>query len=203
MRHRWEKDFGGWGVYFDMSFLRWICLIYSSSCCLLHSCSLSFLQLCFLFSFPPAYSLPSPVSPSPFVHWWFQICCRGLWWHWSHSLVPWPGIEPGPPALGVWGLSHWTTGKSWGRCLEGVATQLAACHGEVREGAASRFLLSLPWLGHHVPPREEAGCSCCFAAREPALQPDGRAAFARTRLLYLASLKTLRFEGNLSQVPKP
>ena len=87
MRHRWEKDFGGWGVYFDMSFLRWICLpfrlIYSSSCCLLHSCSLSFLQLCFLFSFQPAYSLPSPVSPSPFVHWWFQICCRGLWWHWS------------------------------------------------------------------------------------------------------------------------
>ena len=87
MRHRWEKDFGGWGVYFDMSFLRWICLpfrlIYSSSCCLLHSCSLSFLKLCFLFSFQPAYSLPSPVSPSPFVHWWFQICCRGLWWHWS------------------------------------------------------------------------------------------------------------------------
>ena len=25
------------------------------------------------------------------------------------DLVPWPGIEPGPPALGVWSLSHWTT----------------------------------------------------------------------------------------------
>ena len=25
------------------------------------------------------------------------------------NLVPWPGIEPGPPPLGVWSLSHWTT----------------------------------------------------------------------------------------------
>ena len=25
------------------------------------------------------------------------------------DLVPWPGIEPGPRALGVWNLSHWTT----------------------------------------------------------------------------------------------
>ena len=25
------------------------------------------------------------------------------------DLVPWPGIEPGPPALGAWSLSHWTT----------------------------------------------------------------------------------------------
>ena len=24
------------------------------------------------------------------------------------DLVPWLGIEPGPPALGVWNLSHWT-----------------------------------------------------------------------------------------------
>ena len=28
----------------------------------------------------------------------------GMW----HDLVP-PGIEPRPPALGVWSLSHWTT----------------------------------------------------------------------------------------------
>ena len=27
------------------------------------------------------------------------------------DLVPWPGIEPGPPALGGWSLSHWTTRK--------------------------------------------------------------------------------------------
>ena len=25
------------------------------------------------------------------------------------DLVPWPGIEPGPPALGAKSLSHWTT----------------------------------------------------------------------------------------------
>ena len=25
------------------------------------------------------------------------------------DLVPWPGIEPGPPALGVQSLSYWTT----------------------------------------------------------------------------------------------
>ena len=27
------------------------------------------------------------------------------------DLVPWPGIEPRPPALGAWSLSHWTTGE--------------------------------------------------------------------------------------------
>ena len=26
-------------------------------------------------------------------------------------LVPWPGIKLGPPALGVWSPSHWTTSK--------------------------------------------------------------------------------------------
>ena len=25
------------------------------------------------------------------------------------NLVSWPGLKPGPPALGVWNLSHWTT----------------------------------------------------------------------------------------------
>ena len=27
------------------------------------------------------------------------------------DLVPWPGIKPGPPALGVRSLNHWTTGE--------------------------------------------------------------------------------------------
>ena len=26
-------------------------------------------------------------------------------------VVPRPGIKPGPPALGAWSLSHWTTGE--------------------------------------------------------------------------------------------
>ena len=34
--------------------------------------------------------------------WDLLSCC--LW-----DLVPWPGIEPGPPALGAQSLSHWTT----------------------------------------------------------------------------------------------
>ena len=29
--------------------------------------------------------------------------------HAMWDLVPWPGIEPGPPTLGVPSLSHWTT----------------------------------------------------------------------------------------------
>ena len=28
----------------------------------------------------------------------------GVW-----DLVPWPGIKPGPPALGLWSLNQWTT----------------------------------------------------------------------------------------------
>ena len=33
-----------------------------------------------------------------------QILCCGMW-----DSVPWPGIEPRPPALGVQSLSLWTT----------------------------------------------------------------------------------------------
>ena len=32
-----------------------------------------------------------------------RICSCSMW-----DLVPWPGIELGPPALGVWSLGHWT-----------------------------------------------------------------------------------------------
>ena len=34
-------------------------------------------------------------------------------WH----LVPWPGIDLGPPALGAWSLSHWTTREAPGNIL--------------------------------------------------------------------------------------
>ena len=33
-----------------------------------------------------------------------QTLCCDTW-----DLVAWPGIEPRPPALGAWTLSHWTT----------------------------------------------------------------------------------------------
>ena len=35
----------------------------------------------------------------------------GMW-----DLVPWPGIKPGPPALGAWSLTHWTT-REVHRCM--------------------------------------------------------------------------------------
>ena len=45
----------------------------------------------------------------------FVVACGILsWGMWALScgvwdIVPWPGIKPGPPALGAWSLSHWTT----------------------------------------------------------------------------------------------
>ena len=45
------------------------------------------------------------------------VTCRIFNLHCSMcDLVPWAGIEPGPPALGVWSLSHWPPGKSPGTC---------------------------------------------------------------------------------------
>ena len=41
-----------------------------------------------------------------------QTLSCGMW-----DLVPWPAIKPSPPALEVWRLSHWTTGKSSEHCL--------------------------------------------------------------------------------------
>ena len=43
-----------------------------------------------------------------FVFWLCSLSglTSGTW-----DLVPCPGIEPEPPALGAWNLSHWTTGE--------------------------------------------------------------------------------------------
>ena len=35
--------------------------------------------------------------------------CELSWGMWD--LVPWQEIKPGPPVLGAWSLSHWTTNK--------------------------------------------------------------------------------------------
>ena len=49
---------------------------------------------------------------------WVLVAARGslifiaMWGIFSCSrwdLLPWLGIEPGPPALGAWSFSHWTT----------------------------------------------------------------------------------------------
>ena len=37
--------------------------------------------------------------------WDLQLWCVNSWLR----LVSWPGIEPGPSALGAWSLRHWTT----------------------------------------------------------------------------------------------
>ena len=67
----------------------------------------------------------------------------GMW-----DLVPWPGIEPGPTALGTWSLSHGTTREVPGHSqlwfffffkTSNVAKLLWK-----GTSAALRFLLSLP-----------------------------------------------------------
>ena len=37
------------------------------------------------------------------------LAALGVSWG-MQDLVPWPGIEPGPPTLGVKSLTHWPTG---------------------------------------------------------------------------------------------
>ena len=41
------------------------------------------------------------LTKNTFFFWLNCVACR--------ILVPWPGIKPRPPVLGVWKLSHWTT----------------------------------------------------------------------------------------------
>ena len=48
-----------------------------------------------------------------------QVFSCGTW-----ELVPWPGIEPGPPALGAWSQGHWTTGKFWKLYFDNNSTKL-------------------------------------------------------------------------------
>ena len=44
--------------------------------------------------------------------WGMQALCCGL-----QDLVSWPGIKPGPPALGAWSLNHWPTREVPRVCL--------------------------------------------------------------------------------------
>ena len=47
---------------------------------------------------PPS---PSPALSPPCCFWLPAVACR--------ILVPWPEIEPVPPAMEVWNLNHWST----------------------------------------------------------------------------------------------
>ena len=72
----------------------------AGSCCLLGSC---FLPSQHLKIFYLAVTGPS-CSTFDLGHRIFSCC--------TWVLVPQPGVEPGPPALGAQSLSHWTTRKS-------------------------------------------------------------------------------------------
>ena len=47
------------------------------------------------------------------------------------DIVPWPGIEPGPPALGVQSLSHWTTREVPNSVFWGLSFQHGLCAQEM------------------------------------------------------------------------
>ena len=81
---------------------------------------------------------------------WTLSC--GMW-----DLVPWPGIDPGTPALGVWNISHWTIREvllvafrheimlsAWGRQLAGPVKL--------------RLLFSCSVLSHTSWPHGTAAC---------------------------------------------
>ena len=54
----------------------------------------------FIWLYPVLFGTPAHTN------WGIWTLSSSLW-----DLVPWPGIEPRPPALGAWSLSHWTTGE--------------------------------------------------------------------------------------------
>ena len=59
-------------------------------------------------SFFPVSFFPSFLSLC-----WVLVAACGIFSCSIWGLVPWPGIEPGSPMLGMWSLSHWTpSGRS-------------------------------------------------------------------------------------------
>ena len=64
------------------------------------------------------------------------------------DLVPWPRVEPGPPALGVQSLSHWTTGEiPWWHLMSRMLPW-ALCGGGL--GLIDGYLRT--WLFRESPP---------------------------------------------------
>ena len=101
------------GVGSDSCLLSWWCYLTISSSAILFSFCLR--------SFPSirVFSNESTLHiRCIYLFWWIIDLPWGMWTvSWGmRNLVPWPGITPGPPALGTWSLSHWTTRKSplWG-----------------------------------------------------------------------------------------
>ena len=68
-----------------------------------------------------------------------RICSCSMW-----DLVPWPGIELRPPALGVWSLDHWTIREVPGIHFGLELLAVGFCSGSARVWALSCF--SCVWL---------------------------------------------------------
>ena len=65
------------------------------------------------------------------------------------DIVPWPGIELGPPALGVWDLSLWTTTEApW--CAYNVRNSFLACRLKIFSCFKVLFSLSIFFRTLHV-----------------------------------------------------
>ena len=72
-----------------------------------YSCGLSSVHV-----WRASYLIPPPLLFKKYLFIWLHWVLVGAFGIFSWSmwdLVPWPGIEPGPPALGAWSLSHWTS----------------------------------------------------------------------------------------------
>ena len=53
-----------------------------------------------------------------------QILSCAMW-----DLTPWPGLEPGPPTLGVWSLSHWITREVPNQLKKKIYIYILSCMG--------------------------------------------------------------------------
>ena len=90
------KQFVYNGLFLKKAFLLKNIFIYLSDC------AVSYLHLWDLQS--PLWHVESLVGACGIFSYSMEILSCGMW-----DLAPWPGIEPRPPALGAWRLSHWIT----------------------------------------------------------------------------------------------
>ena len=61
------------------------------------------------------------------------------------DLVPWPGIEPGPPAMGVRSLNHWTTRKSPDHLLMWLQNTLNKLHEKIMHCVQYSYCYKICW----------------------------------------------------------
>ena len=103
----------------------------------------------------------------------------GIW-----DLVPWPGIEPEPPALGVWHLNHWTTREVL-HCLLFEATfpklgrkeALTSLHIPAWVLLSQSFLQVLTFTGSHL-----VGCTRSLLEDPPQVGEVGLCFWRKTEI---------------------